>query len=477
MKRKRAALWLSGLRPRLIAAFAVVTILGASAAAGASYVSARNTILAGVQDQEMNQLKTQITVNAPSLPLPPSQAALDEFAASMKPPVLAVYGKLASHSGPSLDTIPAELRGEVGDASSERLLFQRTVTANGSPLFFVGTPLLLRQPGGRTVRSGVEIYAMMSLSSQQTSIEELANSAWQTAALALPLAVALALLAARGVLRPVRELNTAARQLGHGKLDVRLRSRGSDELAQLVNTFNDTASELERTVGELRGMEADARRFVADVSHELRTPLAAMTAVTDVLDEDAAHLPPDTAVAARLVSEETRRLARLVRDLVEISRFDAGRAELKLDEWELPTAIKDSVDARGWHFGADLVADLPAGITAWVDRRRLDIVVANLVGNAIRHGAPPVELRLVHHGTYVSFEVIDHGPGIDPAVLPHVFDRFAKADTSRARSEGSGLGLSIARENARLHGGDITASNTGSGARFVLTLPLIRAVR
>jgi two-component system sensor histidine kinase MtrB len=477
VKRNRVTSWLSGLRPRLIAAFAVVTILGASAAAGASYVSARNTILAGVQDQEMNQFKAQITLNAPALSLPPSQGTLNEFASTMKPPVLAVYGSLATNTGPSLSEIPAELRSEVSDPGNLGLRFQRTLTTSGTPMFYVGTPVLLREPDGRTIRSGLEIYAAMSLSSQQTSIKELASSAWQTAALALPLAVALALLAARGVLRPVRELNTAARQLGHGKLDVRLRSRGSDELAQLVNTFNDTASELERTVGELRGMEADARRFVADVSHELRTPLAAMTAVTDVLDEDAAHLPPDTAVAARLVSEETRRLARLVQDLVEISRFDAGRAELKLDEWELPTAIKDSVDARGWRFGEDLVADLPAGITAWVDRRRLDIVVANLVGNALRHGAPPVELRLVHHGTYVTFEVTDHGPGIDPAVLPHVFDRFAKADTARARSEGSGLGLSIARENARLHGGDITASNTGSGARFVLTLPLIRAVR
>jgi two-component system sensor histidine kinase MtrB len=476
VKRNRVTQWLSGLRPRLIAAFAVVTLLGASAAAGASYVSARNTILAGVQDQEMNQLKAQITTFAPAMRLPPTQQTLNEFASSLKPLAVVVYRDLVSNTGPSLSEIPAELRAEVNRSGSDRLLFQRVIS-NGVPLFVVGTPVLVKQTDGRTVHSGLQVYAMMSLASQQTAIEQLARSAWQTAALALPLAVALALLAARQVLRPVRELNTAARQLGDGKLDVRLRARGSDELAELVNTFNDTAAELERTVGELRGMEADARRFVADVSHELRTPLAAMSAVTDVLDEDAAQLPPDTAVAARLVSEETRRLTRLVQDLVEISRFDAGRAELMLDEWELPTAIRDSVDARGWRFGDDLVADLPPGITAWVDRRRLDIVVANLVGNAIRHGAPPVELRLVHHSTYVTFEVTDHGPGIDPAVLPHVFDRFAKADTARARSEGSGLGLSIALENARLHGGTIKAANTGSGARFVLTLPLIRAVR
>jgi signal transduction histidine kinase len=90
---------------------------------------------------------------------------------------------------------------------------------------------------------------------------------------------------------------------------------------------------------------------------------------------------------------------------------------------------------------------------------------------------PPVELRLRDNGTTVTLEVTDHGPGINPAVLPHVFDRFAKADTARARSEGSGLGLSIARENAQLHGGTIEASNSGSSARFVLTLPHIRPIR
>ncbi|HKN53017.1 MAG TPA: HAMP domain-containing sensor histidine kinase, partial [Amycolatopsis sp.] len=251
----------------------------------------------------------------------------------------------------------------------------------------------------------------------------------------------------------------------------RLPAKGSDELAQLVTTFNNTATELERTVGTLRAMEADARRFVADVSHELRTPLAAMNAVTDVLDEDAGQLPPDTAVAARLVSAETRRLSRLVQDLVEISRFDAGRAELRLEDWDLATAITDSLTARGWEPGPDLVADLPAGITATLDRRRLDLIVANLVGNALRHGAPPVRVRLSAERDDVVLEVTDHGPGIGEEMLPLVFDRFTKADTARARSEGSGLGLSLARENARLHGGDIKASNTGSGARFVVRLP------
>ncbi|WIV62180.1 sensor histidine kinase [Amycolatopsis nalaikhensis] len=440
-------------------------ILGATSAAGASYVYARNAILKGIQDQTMLKLRDQVVAYLPTVSLPPSQSTIDAFALALKSSeALVVYHDLHSTSGMPLDVVPAELRHAV--ATSTNIQFQR-VDAQGYPIFFVGIPV--QTSSGRT--SGLEVYASVPLDQQQAAIDELARTAWQTAALTLPFAVALGLLAARQVLRPVRALNTAANQLGRGRLDVRLRAKGSDELAQLVTTFNNTAAELERTVGTLRAMEADARRFVADVSHELRTPLAAMNAVTDVLDEDAEQLPPDTAVAARLVSAETRRLTRLVQDLIEISRFDAGRAELRRERLDVAAAVTDSLAARGWEAGDDLVTDLPPGITAALDRRRLDIVVANLVGNAVRHGAPPVEVVLRAERGDVVLTVTDHGPGIPEEVLPRVFDRFAKADTARARSEGSGLGLSIARENARLHGGDIVAANTGTGARFELRLP------
>ncbi|MFD5096218.1 ATP-binding protein [Amycolatopsis thailandensis] len=459
---------LSGLRPRLILAFAAMTIIGAAAAAGASYVSARNAILEAVQDAAMNQLKDRVSSYGRPLSTPPTQEQLNDFAGSLRLNAVAVYRNLRSVNGPDLTIFSPELRKTV--AEDLHIQFQR-LDRDAKPELLVGMPVLAPLPNGAMRASGVEVYSLTSLVQQQQAIDELAKYAWQMAALALPLAAALALLAARQVLRPVRALNTAAAQLGEGRLDVRLPAKGSDELAELVTTFNNTAAELERTVGELKAMEADARRFVADVSHELRTPLAAMNAVTDVLDEDAEALPPDTAVAARLVSGETRRLTRLVQDLVEISRFDAGRAELVLDEWDLATAIRDSLDARGWRDGEDLVTDLPEGVLARVDRRRLDLIVANLVGNAFRHGEAPVEVWLRADGDGVTLEVDDHGPGIAPEVLPHVFDRFTKADTARARSEGSGLGLAIALENARLHGGDITAANTGRGARFVLRLP------
>ncbi|MEU4249873.1 HAMP domain-containing sensor histidine kinase [Amycolatopsis sp. NPDC026612] len=465
MTAPRIRSWLAGLRPRLVAAFAVIMILGVTTAAGVSYVFARRAILEGFQDQTMLKLRDQIVAYLPTVSLPPSQGTLDAFATALKSSnALVVYRDLHSTSGLSIDDVPGDLRHAV--ATTTNIQFQR-IDVQGFPVFLVGVPVQT----GSGKPSGLEVYAMARLTDQQVAIDELARNTFLFSALVLPFAVGVALLAARQVLRPVRALNTAASQLGRGRLDVRLRVKGSDELAQLVTTFNHTAAELERTVGTLRAIEADARRFVADVSHELRTPLAAMNAVTDVLDEDAEQLPPDTAVAARLVSAETRRLTRLVQDLIEISRFDAGRAELRREELDVAAAITETLAARGWEPGADLVADLPPGISARLDRRRLDIVVANLVGNALRHGSPPVEVALREERGDLVLTVTDHGPGIPAEVLPKVFDRFTKADSARARSEGSGLGLSIARENARLHGGDIVAANTGTGARFELRLP------
>lgn len=162
-------------------------------------------------------------------------------------------------------------------------------------------------------------------------------SAAQNGALpVLALAVVPALLAARGVLRPVRGLRQAAGRIAEGKLETRLEVKGSDELADLSRTFNDMAAKLEESVADLRRMEANARRFAADVSHELRTPLAAMSAVTDVLDEDADALDPDTASAVRLISQETGKLARMVEDLMEVSRFDAGPRRCTWTRWTSP---------------------------------------------------------------------------------------------------------------------------------------------
>jgi two-component system sensor histidine kinase MtrB len=294
------------------------------------------------------------------------------------------------------------------------------------------------------------------------------------ALLLLAVITALAFAASQPVLLPVRRLARAAQRMSGGDLSVRIEPRGRDELAQLVTSFNEMASALEEKVGELERMEARARQFAGDVSHELRTPLTAMTAVAGILHEHPG-LTGDAAEAARLVQQEVRHLNRLVEDIIEISRFDAGTAQLVTDETDVANAVAQCLRARDW---SDVRTDVPAGLTARLDRRRFDVILANLVGNALRHGGPPVTVKAEvqpdgRGGRHLAVEVQDHGHGLPPAAVPHIFDRFYKADTARARSEGSGLGLAIARENARLHGGQIHAGNhPDGGAIFTVSLPL-----
>ncbi|MEV7805246.1 HAMP domain-containing sensor histidine kinase [Microbispora sp. NPDC088329] len=479
-------------------AFALLCVVTAAAVAGAAYVQARNAILERAQDAAVQTVRSRLQALFPLRNPAPGPAELAEIAHTVSdgnddavafyyetrsltapgPPCLRpgvpclTPGVPCLPSGrpcrPGLDpeTIPKELRRKVAGGD---MAWQRVVWPDG-PHLIIGTPMLIVE-GDRPARaSGIEVYVAHSLAPEQRSIDRLAAFAWLTGGASLAFAVVLAMLATRGVLGPVRELGRAARLLGQGELRTRIAVRGSDELADVARTFNDTAAELERHVEQLREMEADARRFVADVSHELRTPLAALAAVADVLDEEAARLPEPAGRAARLVSQETLNLTGLVNDLIEISRFDSGVAALALNEVDVAELVRATLRARGWP--EQVHTELPPAVTAWLDPRRVDVILANLVGNALRHGEPPVSVRLSADPHWIALEVRDHGPGLGEAVLPHVFDRFYKASAARARSEGSGLGLAIARENARLHRGDLTVANApDGGAVFTLRLP------
>jgi len=458
-----------GLRARLLFTFGLLCVVTAAAVAGGMYVQARNAILQRTQDAAVQAMTSSLEAAFPLRSASPGPAELDEIAGTVvdgNSSAVAVYHGARSTAGLDPAVIPAELRSAV---ARSRIAWQRVVW-QGSPVLIIGTPLLIVDRDRTSRASGIEVYTARSLLAEQRSVDGLAASAWLTGGAALAFAVTLALLATRGVLRPVRELGRAARLLGEGELRTRVAVRGADELADLARTFNGTAAELERHVEQLRAMEADARRFVADVSHELRTPLAALVAVAEVLDEEATRLPEPAGRAAGLVSQEALNLTGLVNDLIEISRFDAGVAALAANEVDLAELVGATLQSRGW--SESVQTELAPAVTARLDPRRVDVILANLVGNALRHGEPPVSVRLRADPHRIVVEVRDHGPGLDDAVLPHVFDRFYKANAARARSEGSGLGLAIARENALLHRGDLTVTNApDGGALFTLRLP------
>ncbi len=471
------------LRFRLVAGFTLVAAASALGAGALTFREARTGVLQQSQDMVVDQFRDSVDAAVPPIasPLDQSQvsALVDSLAATHRSQhwlVLATYRSLraSSASTDGFDEVTPELRRSVGTRSVA--VFQR-VRAGGAASLVVGLPVLYESPSGAGGRSGLVLYLVVPQTTEQGYVTALVGAVERATLPALGLAVLLALFVARGVLRPVRALRQATRRMAAGHLDTRLTVQGSDELAELSAAFNETAVELERSVAELRRMEAQARRFSADVSHELRTPLAAMAAVTDVLDEESARLEGETAEAVSLISEETGRLVRLVNDLMEISRFDAGAAELSLDEIDMAESVQRTLAARGWQDQVDAVLPAPGALRAAVDPRRFDVVVANLVGNALRHGDPPVTVELAAYreasgARWVRLTVTDSGPGIGAMALPHIFERFYKAGAARTRSESSGLGLAITAENVRLHGGRVRARNAGSGGGAVLTVEL-----
>jgi two-component system sensor histidine kinase MtrB len=470
-----------GLRTRLVLAFLLVAAVGAGTTAALTYREARNALLKTTQDTAVSSFRDQVQQTGWVLPVQKEgiEELLQDLARKGKPRpwvVFAEYGSMRASSGenPVSTVITPQLRRAA--RANPNGSFERVVK-DGVPYLTIAMPTVFKTGPEGVLPSGLVLYAVMRMNDEQVDVEALLMAARDGALLGLAIALIPGLLAARSVLRPVRELRRAARSMGSGQFDTRIPVRGRDELADLAHTFNESAAQLETSVRELREAEARARRFASDVSHELRTPLAGMLAVTEVLDEDAGRLDPDTARAVRLVSAETGKLAVLVEDLMEISRFDARAAELNADEVDVAEAIRKTLQNRHWTDGR-VRAELPDGIRARLDPRRFDVVIANLVGNALRHGGAPVTVRLRGEarspGTPVLVtEVVDSGPGIRPEVLPHIFDRFYKADAARTRSAGSGLGLAITLENVRLHGGTIRAGNLpGGGAVFTVELPL-----
>jgi two-component system sensor histidine kinase MtrB len=228
------------------------------------------------------------------------------------------------------------------------------------------------------------------------------------------------------------------------------------------------ADALEAKIADLSEAQAREQRFTSDVAHELRTPVTALLAEASLLREHVGRMPEEARRPAELLIQDVGRLRRLVEDLMEISRFDAGSEAVHAESVRLSDLADAVVRSRGW----DARVRIDGAAVLRTDPRRVERIIANLVGNAIEHGGGEADVLIRSGGGQASIEVSDHGPGIAPNDLTRIFERFAKADASRAGA-GSGLGLAIARENARLLGGDIEArSGPGSGATFTVRLPV-----
>ena len=249
-------------------------------------------------------------------------------------------------------------------------------------------------------------------------------------------------------------------------------------MARLALSFNDMADKLSSQINQLEEYGDLQRQFTSDVSHELRTPLTTVRMAADMIASDEDALEPHTRRASQLMIRELDRFEALLADLLEISRHDAGVAELSATSIDVRAPI-ESAWAQTSHLaeelGVDVEFDLPTEpVTMVGDPRRIERIVRNLLANAIDHSeGNPVCVALRANDEAVGITVTDGGVGLKPGQEELVFNRFWRADSSRKRhSGGTGLGLAISREDAQLHHGTLDAAGTsGVGSQFRLLLP------
>ncbi len=369
------------------------------------------------------------------------------------------------------DPISDDMRTAVDEGVDQPWQFVE-LTDPQVPGVVVGSPLDLGPAGP------YELYFVYSLGDEQATLGLIQQILTIGAVVLVGLVVAMTWFVTNQAVRPVRQAARVASRLAEGRLSERMSVRGHDEMATLAQTFNDMAESLQRQITRMEHLSRLQRRFVSDVSHELRTPLTTIRMASDVLHDARGDFDPAAARSAELLSNQLDRFEALLADLLEISRIDAGAAQLEFESMDVAEVVRDEVEAMipvAAGLGVRITMRMGQGPhTASIDRPRVGRIVRNLLSNAVEHASDAgVEVAVASNRRGVAVLVRDHGVGLTTQQVDRVFDRFWRADAARARTMGgTGLGLSIAREDAHLHDGTLEVWGApGQGASFRLLLP------
>ncbi len=487
---RRAAWHGLGIGARITAIFVLGALVLSFSMGGLSYFTTRHFLLAERESAAQHQAFTNAALVRSSLSLGHTQyanllASLDAGSNSHSVLIHNVTHVYSSSLSVGASSIPSRLRQEVVGGSAAT---QTYLAGNPSqPQIVVGVPI----PSVHAT-----YFEVFDLSDLNHTLRVLGLALIAAGIVTTLIGAALGRFASDRSLRPLAGVSRAAAAIAGGQLGTRLKPATADpDLEGLTASFNAMVDQLQIRI------EREAR-FNSDVSHELRSPLTTLSASLEVLEGDRDALPPRAQRALQLLSEDLRRFQRMVGDLLEMSRVDAGSVDVFLEEVNVSELVQRAVDAGLRTLGQEDVAPQMVirpevrSLRVNVDKRRFERVMANLLENAANYGGGATAVTVSSVATSgngqgaqgvqgvqdvqgvlgdVEIGVEDDGPGIDPLERTKVFERFFRGPVSgrRGTGTGSGLGLALVAEHVRLMHGDVRAeSSPGGGARIVVALPV-----
>ena len=487
--------WYSSLSLRVIISIVAAGVLGIVIMGIAISTQVRASIFDAAVETDIEQFSTEVQLSqdrfaASSPSVGRTQEVANMLVSSTYDPARGVLGAVLMRS-PDQPAMATQIF-EPATASATRVRslvspeLREIVTESGEigwqsvgipdgesvvPGIIVGATLEI--PGSGTY----EFYAAYSMLNQQELIGTTIRVMWISVAAMLIILGFVTWAVMRWVLSPVREASDNARQLADGEFDTRMEVRGSDEIAQLARSFNQMAESLETQFTQMERISKVQTEFVSAVSHELRSPVTTVRMAGQLIYDNREDLPPSLKRAAELQYTQLLNLDATLADLLEISRYDAGGMTLATDVVNIGELVQEVIavsEPLAQSNGVRVTFETSGDTDAEVEQRRIRRLVRNLLVNALEHAeGRPVNVVVKANDTAEAIMVQDHGLGISEDQIQHVFDRFWRADSSRVRkSGGTGLGLTIAREDAQIHGGTLeVAGALGVGSTFLLSLP------
>ncbi|QOR47222.1 HAMP domain-containing histidine kinase [Trueperella pecoris] len=489
--------WYSSLSLRVMALIVLAGVAGIVMMGFAISSQVRSSVFDNAVSTNIEQFSTEVqlaqdrfSASAPTVGR--TQEVANKLVASMYDPSRGVLGAVLMRS-PDQPPVPTQiLEPATASATRVRSLVTpelRDIVTKGGQIGWQSVGI----PAGDSTTPGIvvgttfdiqgsgkyELYTAYSLENQQKLIGTTIRVMWVSVAALLVILGVVTWAVMRWVLSPVRAASRNARLLADGEFNTRMEVRGSDEIAQLATSFNQMAESLETQFTQMERISKVQTEFVSAVSHELRSPVTTVRMAGQLIYDNRESLPSGLKRAAELQYNQLLNLDATLADLLEISRYDAGGMTLATEVADVAALVAEVIDVAeplaqsnsvivNYQSSGDTVAE--------IEPRRIRRVARNLLVNALEHAeGNPVNVVVAANETAVALIVQDHGVGMSEEQITHVFERFWRADSSRVRkSGGTGLGLTIAREDAQIHGGTLeVAGELGVGSTFLLTLPKV----